>query len=1203
MADKNEGSCLRQLAAELLAFGRYVQASLADPAQRDALRATLGLALSPLGAATSPPPSSQVTPGDSTLAKYVDGEDVDVLALLEALTQQGASIKQRLRDTFDEAQVLALDLLATNYVYQKHPKLYFTMQFFGWMAESSSQFGEGYTTVDRALSAIWGLLGFLIVGNGDPLNQLTSEGDAQALSNPTLRLAALVLIVMRIAKGETFQDWAKQDVLDMLYGWDGVPQPPGAPIDPAELISRRMLSVRWHARDKDDDTSSTLDASLGVSMALVPKEHGGPGLFVAFSGGEDLEFDVTKRLRARVQLQATALPLWLTADDVRAAAPAGMRAALSLSSQDTPDRRALFAFPDTETLRFEVGGVSLQASIAEDGPAADLSLRNCVLAFDASKIDGFIGSLLPDRKTKLKFNIGKRYVSGSGWNWTGEVKDFDSKKVKPPGSPAPPPASAPEAEPPLPLLPGGEPSPSGLQRRIQIGKSLGPVRLDDLQIGLSGSASGPEPRADVTVGVSVSAHIGPVFARVDHVGLRATLTKPVDASKANLWLAHLDLDWLAPRAVGITVDAKAVKGGGFVFYDPDKQQYAGVLELEISRLVSVKAIGLIATRLPGGAKGYSLVIVITAEGFKPIRLPMGFALAGIGGLVAIHRTCSEEALREGLRTKTLDLILFPKDPVQNAPNILAALQRVFPAQRGSYVLGPMLRITWGVPTLITMDLALLIEWGVRDRFIVLGRISAILPNAEADLLRLRMDALGVFDFDQGSAAIDAVLVDSKLLKRFVLTGAMAMRMRWQSPRGFALAVGGMHRSFTPPASFPKLERLALSLTTGDNPRLTCEAYFALTANTVQFGAAAHLYAAAAGFNVTGDAGFDVLIQLSPFHFLAEFAAGMQIRKGSHNLFKVKVEGALEGPRPLALRAKATFEILWWDVSIRVNVTLVEGERPAPPPAISALAQLLDALRDGRNWHSELPRGQSRIVVLRDTAADSAVPALLSVHPLGTLSVRQGVVPLNTTGPIDRFGDAPVSGERQFTIRGVSINRVDEDKRRLQTLREDFAPAQFFDMPDERKLTSPSFVPMDAGVQIGSPAHDFKLTQCVRSPLEYETKLIDRAAAAGTPRVKNLARYALGAAQLEAQARYGAAGRSVLRRDDPVPVEPPRAPLVKLQPQAFAVIDAAVAPAASIVKQVSARTAKLTPPTDFVDASATLRHDRRKQVVPAFEVTE
>ena len=142
-------------------------------------------------------------------------------------------------------------------------------------------------------------------------------------------------------------------------------------------------------------------------------------------------------------------------------------------------------------------------------------------------------------------------------------------------------------------------------------------------------------------------------------------------------------------------------------------------------------------------------------------------------------------------------------------------------------------------------------------------MTSILPRLDNDLLRLNLDAVGIFDFDQGTVAIDALLVDSRLLHRFPLTGGGALRARWTSPRSFALAVGGMHHGFTPPAGFPTLDRLALSLTTGDNPRLTCEAYFALTSNTVQFGARANLYAAAFGFNVQGEAGYDVLIQLMP----------------------------------------------------------------------------------------------------------------------------------------------------------------------------------------------------------------------------------------------------------------------------------------------------------------------------------------------------
>ncbi len=1194
MTDKNEGSLLRRSVAELQAFAEYVSEVLADPFQREVAAARLGIKLAPGGAAGP-------TPNDSQLTQYLAGEDIDVLALLEALTQQSASLRQRLTDTFDEAALLALDLLATDYLYRKHPKAYFQMQFWGWMAETTSQFGEGYTTLDRAVAALSSLVGFLLLG-GDALDGLDSEADAQSLSNPTLRLAALGLVIARIASGKTFQDWAHQDVLDALYGWDTVPPPPGAPVAPvdaAELISRRMLSVRWHLRDKDDDPSSTADVAVGTSLALVPKAHGGPGLFVALSGGEDIEFEPVKRVRVRVQLKATALPLWITADDLLVDVPAGMLAAVTLTSQDTPDRKALFSLPDTETLRFDVGGINAHGEISEAGPRAEVALRNCVLTFDASKIDGFIGSLLPDRKTKVKFDIGKRYVPGSGWQWTGQFKDFDSQKVKKePPKPAKP---AGPAEP-LPLLPGGEPSPSGLERRIHLGKSLGPIRLDELILGLSGEASGAEPHADVSLALSVSAHIGPLFARVDHVGLRARLTRPPAPAPRNLHFAHMDLGFLAPRAVGISVDAKAVKGGGFVFYDPAKQQYGGVLELEISGLVSVKAIGFIATRLPGGAKGYSMVLVLTAENFR-WPLPMGFAITGLGGLMAIHRTCSEEALREGLRTKTLDLILFPKDPVANAPNILAALERVFPAQRGSYILGPVLRITWGAPVIITMDLALLIEWGVRDRFIVLGRISAILPRADNDLLRLRMDVLGIVDFDQGTVAIDAVLVDSKLLDKFVLTGTMALRMRWTSPRSFALAVGGMHRAFTPPAGFPKLERLALNLTTGSNPRLTCEAYFALTSNTVQFGAAAHLYAEGPmSFNVTGDAGFDVLITLAPFHFLAEFVASMQIRKGTRNLFKVKVEGALEGPRPLALRAKATFEILWWDISIRVNATLISGARPPLPPGVDALGQLLAALRDARNWHGELPAGQSRVVVLREDAGSADAAAPIAVHPLATLAVRQTAVPLNTA-PIDRFGDSPVAGERQFRIASVTINGHSEPPASLQPLREDFAPAQFFDMPDDRKLTSPSFVPMDAGVQIGSALPTFRLDQGKASPLEYETKIIDRSLAPASPqRITTLQlHYALPGVQLEHQARHGAAGRSVLRREDPLQADLPPALQVKIAQPAFAVIDAALAPATALVTGATVMRAARAAPQEFTAANARVKRGRRQQVVPAFEV--
>jgi hypothetical protein len=702
-------------------------------------------------------------------------------------------------------------------------------------------------------------------------------------------------------------------------------------------------------------------------------------------------------------------------------------------------------------------------------------------------------------------------------------------------------------------------------------------------LNLDRDTSDESPKTLIQAALSFSAKIGPVLARIDRIGLKLALDFPDDPANANLHFANLDVGFLPPTGIGLAVETEQVKGGGFLFHDEAKHQYAGVMELSLSGIISLKAIGLLSTRMPDGSKGYSLLVLITAQNSNEdgslLELPMSWRLTGIGGLLAIHRTVDEEALRTGLRNRTLESILFPKDIVRNAPTVIAALDRVFPIRRGSYLFGVIVQLRWGVPTIITLELGLILELGGRHRFVVLGRMSSILPRPEHDLLRLNLDAVGIFDFDQGTAAIDAVLVDSRLLNRFPLTGSGALRARWTSPRSFALAVGGLHRGFTPPAGFPTLERVALSLTTGDNPRLTCESYFALTANTVQFGAHARLYAAAYGFNVQGEAGFDVLIRLLPFHFLAEFYAGMQLRKGSRNLFKVKVEGALEGPIPLALRAKCTFEIFWWDVSIRVNVTLVGGQRPPLPVAVDAFAQLRAALAEPRSWSAELPQGQTRIVSLREPVT----AGVLRVHPLGTLTVRQSVVPLNLNRDIDKLGESPVAGERRFTVTRIAIGSGEQPSTAIQ---DDFAPAQFFEMSDEAKLASPSFEPMQAGLRIGSSEFAFGFSERMESPLEYETRVIDRNAAVPPPPPTR--DYRLSEVLLSMHALHGAAGRSVLRREDRIlPI-----PFATVQPARWSAVADDLAALPDAKRDVT-----------FAEALSTLAGKRQRMVVRDFELAE
>src|SRR6185436_7285353 len=159
-------------------------------------------------------------------------------------------------------------------------------------------------------------------------------------------------------------------------------------------------------------------------------------------------------------------------------------------------------------------------------------------------------------------------------------------------------------------------------------------------------------------------------------------------SGGNLGVADLDLAFKPPSGVGLSIDSRGIlSGGGFLFHDDAQGLYAGVMQLTFQEQLTLKAFGLIATRMPDGSRGYSLIVFITAEDFRPIPLGLGFTLLGIGGMVGVNRTFDQEVLRQGLKTGTLATLLFPRDPVGNAPSLIRSLASAFPARRGSYLLG------------------------------------------------------------------------------------------------------------------------------------------------------------------------------------------------------------------------------------------------------------------------------------------------------------------------------------------------------------------------------------------------------------------------------------------------------------------------------------------------------------------------------------
>ena len=96
---------------------------------------------------------------------------------------------------------------------------------------------------------------------------------------------------------------------------------------------------------------------------------------------------------------------------------------------------------------------------------------------------------------------------------------------------------------------------------------------------------------------------------------------------------------------------------------------------------------------------------------------------------------------------------------------------------------------------------------------------------------------------------------------------MALRVNWGSQPEFALAVGGFHPQYTPPPSFPALQRITVDMPSGHIAKMRLAAYLAITSNTVQFGADLDVFIGVSGYGLAGHLGFDTLFQIEPVRIL------------------------------------------------------------------------------------------------------------------------------------------------------------------------------------------------------------------------------------------------------------------------------------------------------------------------------------------------
>lgn len=700
----------------------------------------------------------------------------------------------------------------------------------------------------------------------------------------------------------------------------------------------------------------------------------------------------------------------------------------------------------------QIGGAELEAHVTGQVEAPEVAIRLDLnggkLIVDGGEGDGFLQKLLPPDGIEANFEFGVEWSTTEGLRFRGSA---------------------------------------ALEVTLPVHISLlDIIKIESIYLSVGFSENG----IIIMVGLSVGANLGPIAISIQRIGVQSSLTFPT--SGGNLDKANIDIAFLPPTGVGLSVDAEGLIGGGFVKFDTINERYSGTLALAFGE-ISITAIGLIETKLPDGKKGFSMLVSICVQFDPPINLSYGFTLLGVGGLVGINRTMVTEALQRGIKNRTLDSILFP-DPdsvVVNASQIISDMRTVFPPEEGRFVVGPMLKIGWGYPTIITGELGLFIEFPPDPlRIALMGQLNAALPDEEFGILLINLDILGVLDTEKQELTFQASLFDSAMLSYpyvFSITGDAAFLLNWGSTPDFALSVGGFHPKFDPPPPdyiFSDLRRMQMNVTYYGIVNLACKSYLALTPNTLQFGAQVELYVSQAGFDIGGGMGFDALIYFSPFSFEVSICGYVWVKAQGISLMDIYIKADLSGPNPWNVNGEAKVTMLFFDFTADFSITWGDTQKAVIAPQ-DPLQQLIEALSNPGNWSSRLPYKRSMVETLRSFEEHEDTPDIVIVHPSGRLEIRQNAVPFNIT--LEKIGNAPVTGHDRFKITGLEAGT----QLNPEYVREFFARGQFEELSNAKKLSVPSFEKMDSGVTTAaSQAIRFDVDKVEGKELTYEAILLN-----------------------------------------------------------------------------------------------------------------
>jgi hypothetical protein len=446
----------------------------------------------------------------------------------------------------------------------------------------------------------------------------------------------------------------------------------GVDVDPAtdhpnaQQILNRTVTLNFEAHTPEGTEDVEGGGGILMTYVLVPPHHGGPGAFFSLGGeGEIVVPIVDKQLELKIELMLLgginhydgggSVPSFTEVAGVGGAPPpdAGVEVTLQRPAEgvqsEVPLRLGGKDATHLETRSFKAGGA---VGTRETGAA--VTIEKGALVIPKSSLGSLIGSIMPSEGLRLEADLTLGWDTDRGF-----------------------------------FLDGG----AGLKATLPIERGIPGVKLHTLTIELV-AKNGDPAALDFLLYGSITLGVRKYLeASFDRLGVGYGTRSPKDKS-GPIMGNELSLFALPPTGIGISFDLLGLQGGGFLLFDSDRGDYGGVLQCEIGAFghtLSFKAFGLLTER---PHDQWSFIVVISLEFDPPLQLGQ-FSLHGLGGILGFNHTMDVAALQAGLRAGALDKLLFPANPIGDAPAILQTLRTVFPPSDQRTLVGPMFKIGVG----------------------------------------------------------------------------------------------------------------------------------------------------------------------------------------------------------------------------------------------------------------------------------------------------------------------------------------------------------------------------------------------------------------------------------------------------------------------------------------------------------------------------